>query len=63
LCCSGLMLVLLTCGVMDLGTMTLVAAAITAERIAPQGNRVARATGVVLLTAGAAVILRSTTPS
>jgi len=58
LCCSGLMMILLVTGVMDLGAMAVVAAAITLERLAPQPHRAARATGVVVIIAGAVVILR-----
>jgi predicted metal-binding membrane protein len=52
LCCSGLTAVLLVSGVMDLGAMALVAAAITAERILPQPQRVARASGVAIIVTG-----------
>lgn len=51
-CCAGLMAVLLVVGVMDLRAMALVAAAITVERLAPAGERVARVTGVVVVAAG-----------
>jgi predicted metal-binding membrane protein len=59
LCCSGLMMTLLVSGVMDLGVMVAVAAAITVERLAPRPGHVARALGVVVLTAGALVIARA----
>src|SRR2546430_8158349 len=42
-CCAGLMAVLLGIGVMDPRAMAVVAAAITVERLAPAGERVARA--------------------
>src|SRR5207247_7476409 len=42
-CCAGLMAILLVVGVMDLRAMTVVAAAITVARVAPAGDRVARA--------------------
>jgi predicted metal-binding membrane protein len=45
LCCAGPMTILLIFGVMDLRAMAVVAAAITAERLAPAGERVAKATG------------------
>ena len=48
-CIIGLMAILLAIGVMDLCAMAVVAAAITVERI--NGERVARATGAVLLPA------------
>ena len=51
-CCFGLTLVLLAIGVMDLYAMGAVAAAITAERLAPAGQRVARAIGAVLIVGG-----------
>jgi predicted metal-binding membrane protein len=59
LCCSGFMTVLLVIGVMDLGAMALVAAAITLERLAPRPEPVARATGLVAITAGILVIARA----
>jgi len=52
LCCAGLMAILLCVGVMDLRAMLLVAAAITVERLAPGGERVARGTGAVFIGAG-----------
>ena len=51
-CCAGLMLILLVLGVMDLGVMAVVAAAITVERLAPAGERVARGVGVATIAAG-----------
>ncbi|CEJ12378.1 hypothetical protein BN1110_02676 [bacterium YEK0313] len=42
---AGLTAILLVCGVMDLAAMTVLTAAITAERLAPGGEEVARATG------------------
>ena len=58
-CCAGLMAILLVVGVMDLGAMAVVAAAITAERVAPAGERVARAIGVVVVGAAVLVIARA----
>ena len=58
-CCAGLMVVLLVIGVMDLGAMAVVAAAITAERLAPAGERVARAIGAVVVGAGLFLIARA----
>ena len=43
--CAGLTAILLVIGVMDLRAMAAVGAAITAERLAPAGERVARAIG------------------
>lgn len=51
-CCAGLMVVLLVTGVTDLRATAVVAAAITAERLAPGGEHVARATGVIVIGAG-----------
>jgi predicted metal-binding membrane protein len=51
-CCVGPMAILLVIGVMDLRAMVVVAAAITVERLAPAGERVARVTGVVTVAAG-----------
>jgi predicted metal-binding membrane protein len=51
-CCAGLMAILLVIGVMDLRAMALVASAITLERLAPAGERVARAVGAVVVGAG-----------
>lgn len=58
-CCSGLMAILLAIGVMDLRAMAVVAAAITVERLAPAGERVARATGMVAVGAGLFLIARA----
>jgi predicted metal-binding membrane protein len=51
-CCGGLMLLPLVIGVMDLRAMVVVTAAITVERFAPDGERVARAIGVVVVGVG-----------
>jgi predicted metal-binding membrane protein len=51
-CCAGLVAVLLALGVMDLRAMALVMAAITVERLAPRGERVAHAVGVIVIGAG-----------
>jgi len=58
-CNVGLMAILLGVGVMDLSAMVVVAAAITVERLAPAGERVARATGAVALGAGLLLIARA----
>jgi predicted metal-binding membrane protein len=58
-CCAPLMAILLVIGVMDLGVMAVVTAAITAERLAPAGERVARALGVVVVGAGVFLIARA----
>jgi predicted metal-binding membrane protein len=57
-CCAGFTGVLLGLGVMDLRAMAAVTAAITAERLAPAGDRVARAIGAVLIAAGWYLIAR-----
>ncbi len=59
LCCSGLMAVLLVGGVMDLCLMTLVAAAITVERLAPGPRLVARGVGITVVAAGVVAIVRA----
>jgi predicted metal-binding membrane protein len=51
-CCAGPMAILLVMGVMDLRAMAVVAAAITVERLAPAGEHIARAIGVVVIGAG-----------
>jgi predicted metal-binding membrane protein len=58
-CCSGLMGILLVIGVMDLGVMAVVSTAITFERLASAGERVARAIGVVVVGVGLFLIARS----
>jgi len=58
-CCAGPMTILLVLGVMDLGAMAVVTAAITVERLAPAGERVARATGAVVVGAGLLLIARA----
>ena len=51
-CCAGLTVILLVTGIMDLRVMAAVTAAITAERLAPAGDRVARAIGAIVVAAG-----------
>jgi predicted metal-binding membrane protein len=58
-CCLGLIAILLVLGVMDLNAMAVVAAAITIERLAPAGERVARAIGAVVFVAGLFLIARA----
>jgi predicted metal-binding membrane protein len=58
-CCAGLTAILLVIGVMDLRAMAVVTAAITVERLAPAGERVARFIGVVLAGAGLFLIARA----
>jgi predicted metal-binding membrane protein len=52
------MAVLLVIGVMDLRAMAVATAAITVERLAPSGERAARAVGAVVVGAGLFLIAR-----
>jgi predicted metal-binding membrane protein len=56
-CCANLMAILLVSGIMDLRTMILVTAAITAERVAPAGEWPARAIGIVVVVAGMLLVV------
>jgi predicted metal-binding membrane protein len=59
-CCSaGLTVILLVMGVMDLRVMAAVMTAVTAERLAPAGQRVARSIGVIVVVAGVLLIARA----
>jgi predicted metal-binding membrane protein len=58
-CCAGLMAILLVIGVIDRRAMALVAGAITAERLAPAGERVARVSGAVIIVTGLFLIARA----
>jgi predicted metal-binding membrane protein len=58
-CCLGPMAVLLVVGVMDLRVMAAVAVAITAERLAPAGEPVARAVGAAFIAAGILLIAQA----
>ncbi|MGC2209862.1 MAG: DUF2182 domain-containing protein [Candidatus Korobacteraceae bacterium] len=58
-CCAGLIAVLLVIGVMDLRVMAVVTVAITVERLAPSGVRVARTIGAVVVVAGLFLIARA----
>jgi predicted metal-binding membrane protein len=57
-CCAPLMVILLVLGIMDLRAMAVVTAAITVERLAPAGERVARAIGAAAVGAGLFLIVR-----
>jgi predicted metal-binding membrane protein len=59
ICCAGLTAILLVIGVMDVRAMTLVTAAITIERLAPGGERIARIIGAVVVGAGLVSIARA----
>ena len=58
-CCGGLTAILLAVGVMDLRVMAVVATAITVERLAPAGERIARAIGIAAVVAGLILIARA----
>jgi predicted metal-binding membrane protein len=58
-CCAGLTAILLVIGVMDLRAMAVLTAAISLERLAPGGARVARAVGAVIVSAGLFLIVRA----
>ncbi len=55
-CCASLLAVLLVVGVMDLRAMLLVTASLTAERLAPSGDRIARRIGVAIMVAGSLIM-------
>jgi predicted metal-binding membrane protein len=57
--CAAFTAILLVIGVMDLRVMALVTAAITAERLAPNAERVARAIGIVVVGVGLLLITRA----
>jgi predicted metal-binding membrane protein len=57
--CAGLTAMFLVIGMMDLRAMAVVTAAITAERVAPGGERVARAIGAVACGAGLFLIVQA----
>jgi predicted metal-binding membrane protein len=56
---AGLTAILLVAGVMDLRVMAAVTAAVTAERLAPSGKRIARAIGAVVVGTGMYLIARA----
>ena len=58
--CAGFTAILLVIGIMDLRVMALVMGAITAERLASNSERVARAIGVVAVGVGLLLIARAT---
>jgi predicted metal-binding membrane protein len=58
-CCAGLTAILFGLGVMDLRAMAVVTVAITVERLAPAGKRVARAVGALAVGAGLYLIARA----
>jgi predicted metal-binding membrane protein len=58
-CCLGLTAVLLTLGPMDLRVMAMVTLAITAERVAPASERIARVIGAILMAIGLLLLARA----
>src|SRR5262249_27198179 len=58
-CCAGWTAILLVLGVMDFRAMLLVTAGISAERLAPSGEKTARALGAVVVPAGLFLIGQS----
>ncbi|MEX3959150.1 DUF2182 domain-containing protein [Trinickia sp. EG282A] len=58
-CSLGLTVSLLVVGMMDLRMMTVVTVAITAERLAPGGERIARAIGAVVVAMGLGLIMHA----
>src|SRR4029077_17547216 len=58
-CCGNLMVIPLVLGIMDLRVMAVVTAAITAERLAPAGERVPRALGAVAIGTGLLLLARA----
>jgi predicted metal-binding membrane protein len=62
-CCASLTAILLAVGVMDLRSMILITGAITAERLAPSGQRVARVIGAVAVVAGVLLLARAIRPA
>jgi predicted metal-binding membrane protein len=62
-CCAGLTATLLVFGVMNLCAMCVVMAAITVERLAPGGERAARAIGAIVLGTGLFLLARASWPA
>jgi predicted metal-binding membrane protein len=58
-CCANLMIILLVAGVMNLAAMAVVTIAITAERLVPAGDRVARAIGAITVATGLVLVARA----
>lgn len=58
-CCASLTAVLLVTGVMDAAPMAAVTCAITLERLAPAGERVARVIGILVIGTGILLTLRA----
>ena len=60
LSCAGAMASVLALGLMDMRAMVIATLAITAERLAPAGDRVARVIGLGAIVAGSLLIARAT---
>ena len=60
-CCAGPTAILFVSGVMNLSAMAVVTAVITVERLLPAGERVARATGGIVMAVGLFLIARAAT--
>jgi len=58
-CCAGLTAMLLVVGMMDLRMMAVVTAAITAERLSPDGARIARMVGAAAMGWGLLLVARA----
>lgn len=61
-CCAPQTMILLVAGVMDLRAMALVTVAITIERIAPAGERIARLIGFAVIGVGVVMTIASMRP-
>jgi predicted metal-binding membrane protein len=58
-CCAGLTMILLGLGLMDLRAMAVVTVAISVERLAPAGERVAKTIGAVVVGVGLLLIAQA----
>jgi predicted metal-binding membrane protein len=61
-CCGHLMAIALAAGIMDLRAMAAVTLAVTAERLLPAGDRVARGIGLLAIGTGLLLIVRAAVP-
>jgi predicted metal-binding membrane protein len=59
-CCAGLTAVLIVNGVMDLGVMAAITAAVTIERLALASTQVARVIGGIVIAVGIGLMVRTT---